>query len=133
MAENDKPGGPPAGTLRFNKFAVKLAGKRFFPPWALVHHTGRKSGKQYTTPVAPFTNRPDVIVIGLPWGERTDWVLNIVAAGGCTIDWKGRTVTVTDPAFVDERTALAAANRVQRFALSRKTPPAFLQLRRAPS
>lgn len=131
MSEHDKRSRPPAGALRFNRFAAKLAGRRFFPPWALVHHVGRRSGKPRTTPVAPLTRRPDVIIIGLAWGETADWVRNIVAAGGCTIEWKGRQIPVTDPTFVDKDTALTAANRFQRFALGRKTPPSFLQLRRA--
>lgn len=121
---------PPAAVHRFNKVASRMAGRRWGPPWALVHHTGRRSGKPYTTPVAALTGTPGVFIIGLPWGTQTDWVRNIVAAGGCTLDWRGQKIAVTDPQFVDKDTALAAANAVQRFALSRKTPPAFLQLRR---
>lgn len=131
MAETQKRSGPPAGARRFNTFAVKLAGRRYFPPWALVRHVGRTSGRSYSTPVAPLTRKSDVIIIGLPWGEKTDWVRNIQAAGGCTVEWKGTSIPVSQPTFVDKEVAFAAANRVQRFALGRKTPASFLQLRRS--
>lgn len=51
------------------------------PVWAVVQHRGRKSGKEYSTPVAVLTT-PDAFSIGLPWGKGTDWVRNLRAAGG---------------------------------------------------
>jgi deazaflavin-dependent oxidoreductase (nitroreductase family) len=57
-----------------------------FPPFAVVHHVGRTSGREYTTPVAAFAGRdPDsaeiLAVIPLPWGPRTDWMRNVTGAG----------------------------------------------------
>lgn len=56
------------------------------PPFAVVHHTGRSSGRAYTTPVIAFAGRdPDsaeiLAVIPLPWGPRTDWMRNVTGAG----------------------------------------------------
>ncbi|MBL0887042.1 hypothetical protein [Myceligenerans indicum] len=56
------------------------------PPFAVVHHTGRTSGRALTTPVTAFAGRdPDsaeiLTVIPLPWGPRTDWMRNITSAG----------------------------------------------------
>lgn len=56
------------------------------PPFAVVHHTGRSSGRTYTTPVVAFAGRdPDsaeiLAVIPLPWGPRTDWMRNVTGAG----------------------------------------------------
>ncbi|WP_460751168.1 PNPOx family protein [Myceligenerans cantabricum] len=57
-----------------------------FPPFAVVHHTGRTTGQDYTTPVTAFAGRdPDsaeiLAVVPLPWGPRTDWMRNITGAG----------------------------------------------------
>jgi hypothetical protein len=42
---------------------------------SVLQHTGRKSGKQYQTPVtARWT--ADGFVIGLPYGPNTDWLKN---------------------------------------------------------
>ncbi|EAP98474.1 hypothetical protein JNB_15958 [Janibacter sp. HTCC2649] len=123
--------GPPAGAKYFNKLAVQVAGRRFVPVWAVVRHRGRKSGKEYSTPVAVLTT-PDAFIIGLPWGKGTDWVRNLRAAGGGTVHWQGRDEAVTDPVFVGAEVALAAAPAVLRPALKRLPGDgAFLQLTRS--
>ena len=32
--------------------AVALAGHRWLPLWAVIHHRGRRSGTEYATPIA---------------------------------------------------------------------------------
>ena len=129
MASNEKR--PPAGAQRFNRFAVKAAGSRFFPLWAAVDHRGRKSGRTYTTPVAIAASTPDSLYIGLPWGSGTDWVRNLQAAAGGTVRWKGRVYAVTEPTIVGGEEARAAARTVQRWMLSRWKMEHFLRLHRA--
>jgi deazaflavin-dependent oxidoreductase (nitroreductase family) len=53
-------------------------------PFALVRHTGRKSGKVFETPivVAPTTGG---FVAELTYGEDVNWYRNVVAAGGCEL------------------------------------------------
>ena len=102
--------GPPAGAKQFNKVAVRLAGHRILPVWAVLRHTGRSSGKSYATPVAVLPTET-TFVIGLPWGRGTDWVRNVRAAGGCTIRWKGHDFTCTDPTFVDQSVARRGRER----------------------
>lgn len=109
--------------------ATLLAGRRWFPLWAVLHHQGRKSGKEYAVPVAPLVG-PDTFVIGLPWGGRTNWAQNVIAAHGCTVRWKGRDYRLTDPELVGVEAALRLAGPFQRFVLKRTRIPAFLQLRR---
>jgi deazaflavin-dependent oxidoreductase (nitroreductase family) len=109
--------------------AAVLAGRRWFPVWAVLRHRGRKSGKEYAVPVAPLVGR-DSFVIGLPWGPRTNWVQNVIAAGGCTIRWKGVDYRLSDPRVVGVEAALQAAGRFQRIVLKRTRIPAFLELRR---
>lgn len=91
-----------------------LAGRRWFPVWAVVHHRGRVSGRELAVPVA-LTVTPTGFVINLPWGARTNWVRNVIAAGGCTLRWKGTDHRVVDPRIVD---AAAARPYYSRFAWS---------------
>jgi deazaflavin-dependent oxidoreductase (nitroreductase family) len=77
-----------------------LAGRRFFPLWAVVHHVGRTSGRALRVPVA-VTPTPDGLLVNLPWGPRTNWVRNVTAAGGCTLRWKGRDVRCDRPEVLD--------------------------------
>jgi deazaflavin-dependent oxidoreductase (nitroreductase family) len=112
-----------------NPVMRELAGRRWFPAWAQLHHRGRKSGKEYVIPVAVVV-RPDAFVIALPWGPQTNWVRNVMAAKGCTIRWKGADYRVTEPQLVDKSVALQAASGVQRAVIQRGSFPAFLQLKR---
>jgi deazaflavin-dependent oxidoreductase (nitroreductase family) len=124
---------PPANVKTFNRFAVRAAGHRFFPLWAVLRHRGRRSGTEYAVPVAVITT-PDAFVIALPWGRRTDWVRNTRAAGGCTVRWKGREWACTDPTFVGKDVALDAAGPVLRRMLARQDPEGgFLRLTRQPA
>jgi hypothetical protein len=43
--------------------------------------------------------------INLPWGAKTNWVRNVLAAGGCTIRWRGADHRVDDPRIIDEAAA----------------------------
>ena len=64
--------GPPAAAKQINKVVVRLAGRRFLPLWAVLRHSGRKSGKQYAIPVAVIPTET-TFIIALPWGRGTDW------------------------------------------------------------
>jgi deazaflavin-dependent oxidoreductase (nitroreductase family) len=122
---------PPQATRVFNKGAAKLAGTRAVPLWGLVIHRGRRSGKTYRTPVAVL-DAESVFYIALPWGRRTDWVLNLRAAGGGTLRWKGKTYAVTDPTYVDKDEVLTAITGVRRRMLERWPLEDALRLRHGP-
>jgi deazaflavin-dependent oxidoreductase (nitroreductase family) len=120
----------PASTKTFNKLAVRLAGHRFLPLWAVLRHRGRKSGKEYAVPVAVMPSAGQFI-IALPWGRDTDWVRNTVAAGGCTIRWKGQDYACTHPTFVGKDEALAVAKGLARRGVERREfPHGFIRLDR---
>lgn len=122
--------GPPAAAKKFNSVAVRLAGHRWFPLWAVLRHRGRRSGREYAVPLAVIPT-DTTFVIGLPWGRDTDWVRNVRAAGGCTVRWRGVDYECTEPAFVGRDVALAAAHGVARRVLERQDfPGGFLQLQR---
>src|SRR5664280_1913321 len=81
-----------------------MAGRRWFPGWAVVHHRGRTSGRDLSVPVAVIAT-PDVFVVNLPWGTQTNWVRNVLTAGHCIVRWKGASHHVTDPELLDEAAA----------------------------
>ena len=54
-------------------------------PWAplfgVVKHTGRASGRAYSTPVVLF-DAPEGFLVILTYGPDRDWLKNLAAAGG---------------------------------------------------
>jgi deazaflavin-dependent oxidoreductase (nitroreductase family) len=53
-------------------------------PFSLVRHVGRRSGKQYETPVI-LARVPEGFVAELTYGPDVDWYKNVTAAGHCTV------------------------------------------------
>lgn len=78
----------------FNRLSRPVA--RWLPGFAVVVHRGRRSGREYRTPVNLFPV-PGGFVIALTYGPQTDWVKNVLAAGGCRIETRGRTVDCVEP------------------------------------
>ena len=84
---------------QWNKAGLNKVTRRI-APWmpglGVVVHRGRRSGIVYQTPVNVFTAR-DGYVLALTYGPDTDWVKNVLAAGGCELRTRGRTIQVTAP------------------------------------
>jgi deazaflavin-dependent oxidoreductase (nitroreductase family) len=96
----------PRWLARFNRHATnRVLGPlaMHLPYFGVVVHTGRKTHRQYRTPVNVFP-RPGGYVIVLTYGPGSDWVRNVLAAGGCALETRGRTVRLTRPRlYHDER------------------------------
>src|SRR3954467_430895 len=75
--------------------ALRSAGTESSPT-AVVEHVGRKSGRGYETPVvaAPLDGG---FVIALPYGQNTDWLKNVLAAGSATIRFDAHRYVTVDP------------------------------------
>lgn len=89
----------PKWLARFNRRVTNRITRRFAThlPWfGVVEHRGRKSGREYRTPINVFA-APDGFIVALPYGADTDWVKNVLAAGGCVIETRGRRVRLTNP------------------------------------
>ncbi|CAM4090613.1 deazaflavin-dependent oxidoreductase, nitroreductase family [Mycobacterium basiliense] len=72
------------------------------PGWAVVIHRGRKSGRVFRTPLWAF-RRHNGFVIALTYGPDSDWVKNVLAAGGCELDARRRHYQLGNPTiFRDE-------------------------------
>ena len=71
-----------------NRVARRVAGR--ISPLANLEHRGRTSGTTYRTPVVVFREGEDGFVIALTYGPGADWVRNVLASDGCTIESGGR-------------------------------------------
>jgi deazaflavin-dependent oxidoreductase (nitroreductase family) len=119
-----------AGLRKFNRTIfnpmTKLFAGRFL--YSLVFHIGRRSGKDYSTPVVA-TKRDEFIFIPLPYGANTDWFLNVQAKGKCNVKIKGKLFSSTNPEIVDSTIALSAFPSTLRRAFERASINQYLRLR----
>ena len=117
---------------RFNRvFANRLAGPvlSLLPGFGTVLHRGRKSGREYRTPVKVFRHG-DNYLVSLPYGPDSDWVKNVLAADGCVLVTRGHPVRLVEPrVFVDRRPAAVPAPL--RAMLARLNAFYFIELRPA--
>jgi deazaflavin-dependent oxidoreductase (nitroreductase family) len=89
----------------FNWFTLMLA-KSGKGPFSIVHHIGRRSGREYRTPVlASYIDK--IIIIPLSYGENVDWLRNVLAQGGCEIVRKHEKIIATNPEVIDSAVVLA--------------------------
>ncbi len=65
----------------------------------LLRHTGRTSGEVHETPLTVHPT-DDGFVIGLVYGERTQWLKNVLAAGRADVVREGVTYPVDRPQVV---------------------------------
>lgn len=66
---------------------------------SVIEHIGRRSGKTYETPV-DIIETTTRLLIALPYGARTDWLRNVLAAGSATVVSGGERIPVERPAVV---------------------------------
>jgi deazaflavin-dependent oxidoreductase (nitroreductase family) len=77
-----------------NRLTRPLA--RWLPGFGIVVHEGRKSKREYRTPVNVFRG-PDGYVIALTYGTESEWVKNVRTAGGCELITRGTRKRVGSP------------------------------------
>ena len=73
------------------------------PGFGIVTHKGRKSGRIYRTPVNVF-RAPDGFLIALTYGRDSEWVRNVLAAGGCQLETHGARYQLSAPTIVHDPT-----------------------------
>ena len=110
-----------------NPVMLRLAGRRFWYASA-VEHTGRRSGKTYSTPVVADRVGRDII-IPLPYGTQVDWVRNVLTAGKATVVRKGETLSAQAPEIIDATQALPLLPRTRRRTFDRVHIGHFLRMR----
>jgi len=121
----------PMAVARFARDYVNPVSRRFAgraPPFAVVRHVGRSSGKEYRTPIMVFRT-DDGFVIALTYGPGTDWVRNVLAADETTIEYRSREITVDGPRLTDGTEARTWLPAVIRIALRLMRVDDFLVVR----
>jgi deazaflavin-dependent oxidoreductase (nitroreductase family) len=88
-----------AGLLkRYNALVLPTAGRRF-SPYAVLRHTGRRSGRTYRTPLVAY-QFGDGFVMGLTYGPTVDWCRNVVASGHAVLRWRGQSYPLERPEII---------------------------------
>ena len=82
-----------------NRILGRMAG--WMPGFAIVLHTGRHSGRAYRTPVNAF-RMDGGYRIALTYGANSDWVRNVMAAGGCQIVTRRTRHSLTEPRILND-------------------------------
>ena len=83
-----------------NRVIGKIAGRRLSPV-AFMLHQGRRSGRQYRTPVMPLPLR-DGFLVSLPYVPRRDWVRNVLAAGRFGFEDRSGRLELDSPQVVSD-------------------------------
>lgn len=73
------------------------------PGFGIITHRGRKSGRLYRTPVNVF-RAPDGFLVALTYGRDSQWVRNILAAGGCQLETHHVLYQLSAPSIVHDPT-----------------------------
>ena len=82
-----------------NRITSRFAG--WLPGFGIITHVGRKSGKAYHTPVNVF-RAPKGFAVALTYGRESEWVRNVLAAGGCERQTGGRRYHLSDPTIAHD-------------------------------
>ncbi|SPM30252.1 deazaflavin-dependent nitroreductase family protein [Mycobacterium terramassiliense] len=114
-----------------NPVMLRLAGHKHWYA-AAIRHTGRRSGKQYATPVVA-ERVADGFIIPLPYGASVDWLQNVLAAGRATICVQGESHDVVRPAIIDAAAALPQLSDKRRRTFQRVGVEQYLRVEDQPS
>ncbi len=84
-----------------NRITSRFAGR--LPGFGILTHMGRKSGRLYRTPVNVF-RVPEGFLVALTYGRESEWVKNVLAAGGCQLETQGVRYQLSAPTIVHDPT-----------------------------
>jgi deazaflavin-dependent oxidoreductase (nitroreductase family) len=101
------------------------------PGFGVVIHRGRRSGREYQTPVNVFATE-DGYVLALTYGPDTDWVKNVLAADECELQTRGRDIRLVSPRLFHDETR-RAIRPLERQVLRVLGVADFLSLKTAPA
>jgi deazaflavin-dependent oxidoreductase (nitroreductase family) len=90
---------------RFNRVVTNRVQRLWaphLPPWMLVVHHGRRTGREYRTPVLG-TRRGGRVALSVLYGTDSDWVQNVLAAGRATVVHSDRSLRIDGVELVDSR------------------------------
>jgi deazaflavin-dependent oxidoreductase (nitroreductase family) len=117
--DTEKGGGGRTRMWRFRRVAQRYVNPvvrpiaRRLPTFGILTYRGRKSGRTYHTPINAF-RRGDTYFFFLTYGSDVQWVKNVLAAGSCSLETRGRVVELAEPALITDP-GLTPAPSVVRF------------------
>ena len=82
-----------------NRITGLFAG--WLPGFGILTRVGRKSGKVYRTPINVF-RVPSGFIIALTYSSKSEWVKNVLAAGGCELKTVGKNYHLSAPKVVHD-------------------------------
>jgi deazaflavin-dependent oxidoreductase (nitroreductase family) len=71
----------------------------WMPGFGLLTYRGRTTGRTYNLPMNVFVRGEHYIFV-LTYGSESQWVKNVLAAGGCQIRVRGRDVRLVEPELI---------------------------------
>ena len=74
---------------------------RKLPTFGVLTYRGRKTGRIYQTPINVF-RRGDAYFLFLTYGSDAQWVKNVLAAGSCSLETRGRGVELVEPELITD-------------------------------
>jgi deazaflavin-dependent oxidoreductase (nitroreductase family) len=110
-----------------NKALIHIAGRRF-GHFAILTHTGRKSGKLYRIPIIAEPVEGG-FVIAMTYGLKVDWYENILAKGGCALYWKHKNYALAEPELIEPEIGLQAFPSLLQPVLRRNGIEYFIKLK----
>src|SRR5947209_16382974 len=84
-----------------NRITGLFAG--WLPGFGILTHFGRKSGKVYRTPINIF-RVSNGFIIALTYSSQSEWVKNVLAAGRCELQTRGKEYQLSAPKVVRDTT-----------------------------
>jgi deazaflavin-dependent oxidoreductase (nitroreductase family) len=129
-----RPPRPPLAVIRpftthvFNPISRRFV--RWLPGFGILVYRGRKSGKEYHTPLNAFRHGNEW-VFALTYGSDVQWVKNVVAAGEANLEVRRGRIRLVDPELVVDP-ARRLMPPVVRQGLGLMRVSEFLRMRPAP-
>ena len=99
-----------ANRIGLNRVMLRLAPR--MPGFGVVVHRGRRSGREYETPVNVFRHG-DRISIALTYGRESEWVRNVLADSGCRLVTRRHELALTEPRLVRDESRRAVPTPVR--------------------
>ncbi len=84
-----------------NRITGLFAG--WLPGFGILTHVGRKSGRVYRTPINVF-RASNGFIIALTYSSQSEWVKNVLSAGGCELKTHGTKYQLSAPTVVRDPT-----------------------------
>jgi deazaflavin-dependent oxidoreductase (nitroreductase family) len=84
-----------------NRITSLFAG--WLPGFGILTHVGRKSGRVYRTPINVF-RASNGSIIALTYSSQSEWVKDVLAAGGCELKTRGKEYQLSSPNVVHDPT-----------------------------